>query len=698
MVKMQSFCGICSRGCPIDVYVENGRVVSVEGKVENGKSQGLCAKGAASKQYLYNEDRILYPMKRVGERGSGRFERISWDEAYDLIVENLMKVREKYGARSVIFYAGYPKWYRPALLRLSNAFGSPNFCTESSTCFQASDLAWKSIYGNGICFPDLAHTKTLLVWSSNIFHSNTPMGKVYRSLKNRGVKIIAVDPRNTVTVKDADVHLKLTPGTDGALALAMAHVIIEENLYDKEFVDKYIYGFEEYREYVKEFTPERGQEITGVDAELIRKAARLYACGKPSGIQFSVSTIVHHINGFQNYRAVFCLIALTGNYDRIGGNRAMAGPVSPCNEFGKVRRYNGEEAIGEKDFPVWFDLPCQEAQCTRLADYILEEDPYPLKAMFAMGLNHRMWPQPEYMQQALEKLDFYVNTELFWSDSSKMADLVLPACTTFEREEVKMLRGGRFVLNQRAVEPVGEAKNDIEIIMEIAGRMQLKDEILTSGYESYMNYILEPSGLTLNDLRKYPEGLQGKYLVPPRERTYETEMFHTPSGKIEFCSLVLEKYKESRGYEGLPVYKDFRDQKEIDREQFPLILNTGSRKPQFFHARVYRMTWLSNLEVNPMVEIHPEDGKIYGLEDGDRVKVSSPAGKMEGVVSYSITGNPGVVYIYHGNKNGEANNLIDRNYVDPYTGFPGYKSYFCRIEKIEEEETRDGGESIWHIG
>ena len=137
MEKKQIFCGICSTGCPMDVYVEDGKVVSVEGRVENGKSRGLCSKGAASKQYLYNEERILYPMKRVGERGSGEFERISWEEAYDLIVENLNRVKEQYGAKSVVFYAGYPKWYRPALLRLANAFESPNFCTESSTCFQA---------------------------------------------------------------------------------------------------------------------------------------------------------------------------------------------------------------------------------------------------------------------------------------------------------------------------------------------------------------------------------------------------------------------------------------------------------------------------------------------------------------------------------------------------------------------------------
>lgn len=692
MEKKQCFCGICSVGCPMDVWVENDKIVSVEGRVENGRSRGLCAKGAASKQYIYNDERIRYPMKRVGEKGSGKFERISWEEAYDFIAENLNRIKKEYGARSVVFYAGYPKWYRPALLRLANAFGTPNYCTESSTCFQASALAWKSIYGNGICFPDLVHTKTLLIWTSNLFHSNTPMGKMYRSLKERGVRIIAVDPRNTVTVKEADLHLKITPGTDGALALSMAQVIIEEELYDKEFVEKYIYGFEEYKEYVKSFTPEIAQEITGVDAELIREAARLYACNRPSAMQFSVSTIVHHINGFQNYRAVFCLIALTGNYDVTGGNRTMSGPVSPCNEFGKVLRYDKEEAIGERDFPVWFDLPCQEAQCTKLADYILDQKPYPLKAVFAMGLNHRMWPQPDYLQKALGKLDFYVNTELFWSDSSRMADLVLPACTTFEREEVKTIRGGMFAFNQKAVEPVGEAKNDIEIIIELARRMQLEDKVLTSGYESYMNYILEPSGLTIEELRNHPGGMKGKRIIEPGEKSYETKPFHTPSGKIEFRSQILEKYKDSRGYDGLPVYKDFREQNVIDRKKFPLILNTGSRKPQFFHARLYRIAWLDQLEISPMVEIHPEDGKRYGIADGDRIKVISPAGEMEGTASWSITGNPGIVYIYHGNKKGDANHLIDRTYLDPYTGFPGYKSYFCRIEKIDS-----GGDGECHI-
>ena len=686
MKVVKTSCSTCGSCCEVDTYVEDGKLVSVEGARNTPmQSGGMCAKGAAAKQYVYNKDRILYPMKRVGKKGEGKFERISWEEAYEMIAENLLRIRKEFGPESVVFYAGYPKWYRPALLRLANAFGSPNYCTESSTCFQAAALAWRSLYGNGICGPDMKNAKTLLVWSSNLYHSNTPMSGTYQGLKKRGVKIIVVDPRHSVTAHDADIHLQLIPGTDGALALSMAQVIIEEGLYDKEFVENYVYGFEEYREYVQNFVPEEAEKITGVPAAQIRLAARTYAGNGPASVMFSASPIVHHINGVQNYRAVFSLIAITGNYDVEGGNRTQPGPSSLANEFGRVRRFDGIEAIGQKEFPVWFDLSCDEAQCTKLADYILEEKPYPIKAVFAMGLNHRMWPQPEHLQRALEKLDFYVNVELFMSESSNAADLVLPACTSYEREEVHVGKGGRFYLSNRAIEPVGEAKNDIEIIIDLLKKMGLKDEALENGYEAYMQHILEPSGLTLEELKNHPQGMQGKNLFPPVVKTYESAPLHTPSGKVELKSLVLERYRESHGYEGLPVYHDYRAETKIDRNQYPLILSTGNRKPQFFHARVYRMAWLSNIEKATLVEIHPEDGEKYHIKDGATVKVVSPSGEMVGIAAYTIAGKPGVVNIYHGNPKGDANELIGKDYLDPISGFPGYRSYFCRIERVEEE-------------
>lgn len=682
-----TFCGICSPQCKIDAYVQNGELVSVEGSCQSGQPGKLCAKGAASRQYVYNKDRILYPMKRIGRKGEGKFERVSWEEAYDIIAENMLRIRDRDGARSAVFYSGYPKWYRPALLRLSNAYGSPNFCTESSTCFQAADLAWKSMYGNRICFPDMGNARTLVLWSSNLYHSNAVMSGMYQELKRKGVRIIAVDPKHTVTSHEAFIHLKLTPGTDGALALAMGHVIVKEGLYDKQFVEQYVSGFQEYKEYVQQFTPKKAELITGVDAELIVKAVRIYATEKPAGIFFSASPVVHHINGVQNYRAVFALIAITGNYDIRGGNPSRGNVAVPLNEFGKVRRYDKEEAIGEKDFPVWFDLSCDEAQCTKLADYIMEEKPYPVKAVFAMGMNCRMWPQPSYLRKALEKLDFYVNTDLFMSDSCNAADLVLPACTSFEREEVRADKGGYVFLSKKAIEPVGESKNDIEIIMETAARMGLDEDVLSRGYEGYMDYILEPAGLTLEELRQSKSGtVKAKNVILPKERIYEELPFATPSGKIELKSQVLERYSKSHGYEGLPVYRDFRDCVSVDREAYPLILNTGSRKPQLFHSRMYRMSWLAGLEQTPLIELHPEDAELLNIKEGEEVQIVSPAGSVKGIAAFCMNGRPGVVNMYHGNKSGEANELISKDYLDPYSGFPGYKSYFCRIEVPEDQK------------
>ena len=217
--------------------------------------------------------------------------------------------------------------------------------------------------------------------------------------------------------------------------------------------------------------------------------------------------------------------------------------------------------------------------------------------------------------------------------------------------------------------------------MEVMKRMGLEDEVLSHGYEAYMQYILKPSGLTLEELKSHPEGMLGKNIYPAAERTYEKEPFATPSGKAEIRSLVLERYADSHGYSGLPVYRDFREISGVDQERYPLILNTGSRKPQFFHSRVYRVSWLAGIEDAPLVEIHPEDGKKYGIEDGAMVRVESPAGELTAKAAWHVGGKPGVVYIYHGSPQGDANELIGKDYLDPISGFPGFKSYFCRIER-----------------
>ena len=235
-------------------------VIKVEGTKENPHNMGtLCSKGAASRQYIYHKDRLRTPLLRTGARGSGEFKPISWDEALDLTASKLNQIKADHGPESVIFFVGYPKWQRPFVKRLAHQFGSPNFCSESSTCFTATYLAFILNYG---CFapPDVKNTKCLLVWSANPFYSNTPVASKILARREEGMKIIEVGPLLTPLTTHADIHLRIRPGTSGALALGMANVIIRDDLYDREFIQNWSHGFERYREYVRHSLPSGPQK------------------------------------------------------------------------------------------------------------------------------------------------------------------------------------------------------------------------------------------------------------------------------------------------------------------------------------------------------------------------------------------------------------------------------------------------------
>ena len=272
----KSVCTICDpmTQCGLDLYVRDGRVVKVEGTRENPTNRGtLCAKGAATRQYVYHEDRLLTPLRRTGPRGSGEYEPIGWDEALEEVVANLERVKAESGPESAVFYVGYPKHMRPFVQRLALQYGSPNFCTESSSCFTATAMAFRLVYGQ-MAGPDLRNARCALVWSGNPFHSRTPAAGPLMDVVDRGTKLIVVDPRRTQLASKATIHLQLRPGTDGALALGIAHVILEEGLHDAGFVAAHTKGFAEYRAYVRQFDPERVESITGVPAEKIRAAAQ----------------------------------------------------------------------------------------------------------------------------------------------------------------------------------------------------------------------------------------------------------------------------------------------------------------------------------------------------------------------------------------------------------------------------------------
>jgi anaerobic selenocysteine-containing dehydrogenase len=686
----KTICDICNphSHCGIDAYVRDGVVIKIEGTKENPHSEGtLCPKGNANRQYIYHKDRIRTPLIRSGGRDAGHFIPISWDHALDIIAERLLTIKKESGPESVVFYAGFSKWMRPLLKRLAHSFGSPNYCTESSTCQKARYLANGLTYG-ALGVPDIARSKCLLCWSGNPFYSNTTMVRGILDAREKGLKIIDVGPLITPLTAHADIHLRIRPGTSGALALGMAHVIIEEGLYDREFVEHYALGFEEYRDYVREFPPAVTGEITGVPAQKIIEAARLYATAKPACMLNSPNATTHHTNGVQNHRSIIALVGLTGNYDIEGGNPLVRpaygnvanGLVTRDAEFEQSRPWEEmSPRLGQDLYPAWCKVVA-EAQAMQLPFQIQSGKPYSIRALLAFGLNHRMWPGHDFMEASLRKLDFIVDVDIFMTDSARLADLVLPACTSFERSELKFYAEQYVIWTQPAIRPQWESRSDNEVICDLSRRIAPEDALLREGHEACIDWMLEPTGLTVEELKKHPAGYAVKNIKMPPFRKYRKNGFTTPSGKMEFASTILKEC----GHDPLPRYAEPRLSPRSTPEiakKFPLILTSGARLPMFVHSRTFRLDWTRSLRADPMVDINPVDAAARSISQEDWVSLATPRGSIRVRANLTEMVSPGVVNMYHGYPEASVNLLIEPDYLDPISGYPGFKSLLCQVAK-----------------
>lgn len=682
----QGICGFCGDACLVDAHIKDGKIIKVEGNdtLPGGKGR-LCVKGSALKQSLYHPERLLYPMKRIGARGEGLFQRITWDEALDTIAEKLRETKADFDAKQTLFYCGHPKWFRPQLTEFANAYGSPNFGTESSTCAYAMMMAWISSFGHQVFLPqpDVKNCKILVVWGmNNVYSCSVERGGAFVEAIRRGIKVIVIDPRCTPTSEHADLHLRPIPGTDGALALGMARVIITEGLQDQAYIDNYTKGFEAYRDYVMDFTPEKVETITGVPKEDMIKAARMMAENTPCPIQVSASPLVHHINGMQNARAVTLLLALTGSFGIKGGTCPPPDERAALGErfMGKkMHRPRAAVDLSHEEFPAWAKMSYHEAQVTRIADYLQGKGPYPIHNLIAFGMNHHMWPRPDRIEEGLKLIGFFANADLYMTETSRFADILLPIQTSMEREQLEILAGTTIYYQPPVVSPMGETKSDVEVIAALADRLGITigEDMAMRSHEDYLRKSLVPTGLTLEEVKAAPGGIRAKTILPAKTTAELLSSLETASGKIEFVSSELERC----GLDGLPIYKDFRS--HLPMEEYPLILATGSRKPQLFHSRTYRLPWLAGLEPFPLVEVHPEDAGKLGLTDGEQVRLSTPVGSMVLTLSLNTSCLSGVVNVYHGLGEKDINLLLDDAYLDPISGFPGYKSYCCKLEKVE---------------
>lgn len=686
-------CDICSpqHHCGVNAYVRDGKLLKVEGCPEHPYSRGrLCTKGAAYKDYIYREDRILHPLKRVGPRGSGQFQEISWDEAIELVAENLNRIKREHGADTVMFMNGYGKWQKTYLNRLAFSFGSPNLVGDGCTCQTATHLAWDANVGT-LSWPDTDHAEVLLGWGLNPYYSNSPNVPYFLKRKAEGMKIIIIDTRYTPAAENlADLFLQIHPGTDGALALGMANLILENHWEDCEYLRAHTHGFEEYASYVRQFDLKTVSRITGVPETLIFEATRLYATAQSAAISETAGTITQKYNGFQSYRAITCLNALTGNYDRRGGclpifytyNHRYAGYTTHEHEFMWSRYPASGRKMGNERFPLWNTY--NETQANELAEYIRGEKAFRIHGIFGLGMNYRMFPQPEKLRRAItEELDFIAVSDPFLTDTAMLADVVLPACTAFEREEFRCYPNGYGYYSKPVVDRVGNSKSDMEILELLAPKLDMDDELLQKHpYRDWVNYVIQDTGWTVEALQQFDLPVKMKNYAPYHAGDYTARGYDTPTGKFEIASGLVEKYSWGEGCRAIPTWES--PDPSADDARYPLHLISGVRFPTSLNSRLHKVKSLRDFVPQPLLELHPETAAALHIADGIDVWVENELGRIKLRAKLTARIRPDDVYAFHGYSEADVNDLFSAEVLDPYTGFPSFRLTHCRVYAAQE--------------
>ena len=685
---VKTLCRLCEPGCGIRAYVQNGRLVKVEGLPEHPTSQGaLCPKGECAPQIVHAPERLTQPLLRVGPRGEGQWEEISWERALEISAERLGQLKEEHGAESLALFRGQAAdWGAPwqYALRFMFAFGSPNTSTPSHICYFPRVAAESLTYG---CFtaPDYDQAQTIVEWGACRPDTHLPAWLKIQGAQERGARLVVVDPVRTRIADRADLWLQVRPGSDGALALSLMQVLIEEGFYDREFVARWTVGFNRLAELAGEYPPERAAEMTWVPAEKIYRAARLIATGGATAI-YAGNGLEHHTNTFQTMRAIASLRALAGTIDEPGGNLFLTlvkWTHLEGDEFlsaeQKARRIGRYNLFTDMSYCVPFPA---------IVDSILTGKPYPIRGLLVIGGNPAIsMPNHRRVDEALRRLEFLVVLDPLLTRTAQLADLVLPVATQFEKTGlIASTMWGEYgdyaLLKRKAVEVEG-CWPDWKILFELARRLGLEEAFPWKDVEEAINFQLAPSGITVEQLKAHPEGIRFK--EGEQYRKYERDGFATPSGKVELFSQTLE----DRGYDPLPRWEEPAESPISQPEmagEYPLIGCSAGKTVSYVHTQFRHIPALREREPEPWVGIHPRDAGERGIVDGDWVKIRAPRGSIRMKAQVTDATLPGVVSIspHWGESCPEAhmNILIDDGPRDPVVGSTGDRSFLCQVEKI----------------
>jgi formate dehydrogenase (coenzyme F420) alpha subunit len=672
-----SICRMCNDHCGIKVNFEDNKIVEIEGTKDHLWNRGrLCAKGRLGIDMIYAPDRILKPLKKTG---NGWVE-IELEEALDEIAQKIKKIKHTYGARSFGLWKGEAVGFEQQedlARRFIHAFGSPNYFSNDSACVNGRIIGYKLTCG-GYPAPDFANSKCIIVWGGNPPAAHPNMTQHILEAKKNGAKLIVVDSRLSLIARKADIFVQIRPGTDGALAHGITRALINLGAADMDFINNHTVGFEKLKNYVQAFTPEMVQNETGLEKDTLSEIVTLIAQRAPAVVNYVGNGLEHHENGVNNIRAVACITGLIGAFDVKGGSY-----FKDSLETQNLRLYTEIplihlDPIGAKEFPVLYDM-VKECHTMTAMNTFINEEPYPIKGLVVTAANPLLTnPNTNKVKKAFQNLDLLVVRDLFMSETAELADYVLPAASYLERCELQYYSTLQVVGISEKLFTLPEVQSEYDFYHSMAHKLGFGDYFLWKNEEELNEWLLKPSGISVETLRSHPQGYQYKTIQYEKYKT-NGKGFNSPSGKIEFTSNYLKKM----GYDELPKYKS-PAYCLAKNEEFPFTLMTGARKMLFLHGRYRNFKRMRTAYPNPEMEIHPIDALRLNLKNGDRVKVTSRIGSL--VIQIKIKAENEIleklVQITHGWKDANVNLITHDDIFDSIDGFPLMKSMQVNIEKV----------------
>jgi anaerobic selenocysteine-containing dehydrogenase len=661
-----TFCAMCgpSSGCGILARVVDGKFVGIESMSECPTNSGKnCPKAHAAPQWVYSPDRIKYPMKRVGEKGEGKFQRITWDEAIQLIADKLKEQKAQYGPESLAILSPARRSYSDYLYRFLITHGSPNY-GHSGICAMQRMFTFTYTIG-GVTSADYANADLIVLWGVQPVYSGSSKGGVAKIIaaKERGAKFIAVKPslESDGAVSGA-TWVPLRPGTDAALALAMNHVIINENLYDAAFVKDWCYGFDEFKDHVQQYTPEWAEEITGVPATQIAEVARLYATTPKAAIDLANGP-EHNPSTNDAIRSVAIMMAITGHLDKQGCNTWRGASTMPSPRGVHLReRYTQEwvDNLVGYEMPAAFQPWTEGTSCSlyRAFNSVLGGEKYPIRAIIAPGSQALASTRgTKRILEAMQKLEFFVVLDLMRTSDMPWADVVVPVSTGYENDHPFETSGPWIMARTQVIERLGEYKSDYEFWLDLGTAMGYGEDWWNGDIKAHMDWRMEPLEMTYEQLRtEYPLGR--RYAgIPPEYEQYAKRFSATSTridkgpyleqGKVAIYNTLFEK----AGFTPMPVWRELPEGPTATPElleQYPLLMS------DYHTSRTYNAAWLRNVpylrevEPYPFLHINPATAKARGISDGDWVTVEGVHGWLKVKAQYYPGIRPDVVMILHG--------------------------------------------------